>query len=284
MQEQDLQEMQARMQSSLPIAKQRLEEVEAELKKIQSIPLAERDSAEIELNPDLYSFPPPGPDDTEAYLIQYRQQMANSIQRWEQALQANTAVGISYPSAIWEAVARPFSANSQATVSGPFGATAYIAPHYLHVLIAERTTGSLRGSDLTFHLVRSVLILATGLWILLFLPLSFILLPASRRKAKVRWRHIWRVGAYSLFIPLTCAPVAGLCVAIGYAVPSRLASMLFLVEAMLAVPMMIAIVLWWAVAIKRYLQMPHGAVVAVLLSILSVLVPFVVLTFLRNAF
>ena len=91
-----------------------------------------------------------------------------------------------------------------------------------------------------------------------------------------------RVCAYSMFIPLTCAPLGGLLVSIGYAAPSRLGTMVSLIEVMLAVPMLITIVIWWAVAIKRYLKMPHGALVSFLLAVMAVLVPYVLLITLKN--
>ena len=41
----------------------------------------------------------------------------------------------------------------------------------------------------------------------------------------------------------------------------------------ISMPLLIFVMIWWAVAIKRYLRMPHGCAVALLLGVLAVLLP-----------
>ena len=103
------------------------------------------------------------------------------------------------------------------------------------------------------------------------MPLVFIVLPWSRRRAKVRWAHIWRVCAYSLAIPVAVLLVC---------------AVLFHVEAWIGSPTYrhsetafqiavagpwLGLLVWWAVAIKRYLRMPHSLAIAFFLALIAFL-------------
>ena len=96
------------------------------------------------------------------------------------------------------------------------------------------------------------------------LPLSFILLPASRRRAKVRWPHVWRIVTYSLFAP---ALTAGLMIGTGALLATNW-NVTFVLEMLRGIPLVMWIILpmWWAVAIKRYLHMPHAARIAAVMA------------------
>ena len=96
------------------------------------------------------------------------------------------------------------------------------------------------------------------------LPLSFILLPASRRRAKVRWPHVWRIVTYSLFAP---ALTAGLMIGTGALLATNW-NVTFVLEMLRGIPLVMWIILpmWWAVAIKRYLHMPHAAGIAAVMA------------------
>lgn len=94
-------------------------------------------------------------------------------------------------------------------------------------------------------------------------PAFFRLLPQTRRKAKVRWRHIIRVALYSA--PFVIAPL--LCAILGnvyrhWAGWSH--DMLFwrLVWIAFLLTPLVLVVWWWAAA-RRYLHMPHALGVAV---------------------
>jgi hypothetical protein len=101
-------------------------------------------------------------------------------------------------------------------------------------------------------------------------PIAFILLPVSRRRAKVRWAHLWRITAYSAFIPVI---VAIICLAghnlslmgVNWPILARL-------EQNMALATLIFVPIWWAAAIRHYLRMPHAVPVAVLLTLMLVLI------------
>src|SRR5262249_13844524 len=106
------------------------------------------------------------------------------------------------------------------------------------------------------------------------MPLSFLLLPASMRRARVQRRHLMRVAIYGLGVP-ACAILAATALAcLGLALgSSRNLVGPFAVVLVAALPLL---VLWWAVAIRRYLCIAHSLAVAVLLSFIVLLVPLTV--------
>lgn len=90
--------------------------------------------------------------------------------------------------------------------------------------------------------------------------LAFAALPISRRRAKVRWRHIFRVTAYSLAFLFPVAFV----VVIGQLLettiyfyqwyrPFYLTGMVLAASAMLVT----STLFWWVTAARRYLRMEH---------------------------
>jgi hypothetical protein len=107
--------------------------------------------------------------------------------------------------------------------------------------------------------IRAAAGIVAAVLLTLLLPATFILLPASRRKAKVRWPHVNRIVVYSLFALTTLLLVMLIAGIIRLLTDSDLA----LAIARLA-PMLfwIALPVWWAVAIKRYLKMEHSAAIA----------------------
>ena len=105
------------------------------------------------------------------------------------------------------------------------------------------------------------------------LPITFVLLPASRKRAKVRWSHIGRVWVYSWFIPFTVLYLAGAIffVAMWFDALDDPAQIAFM-------PWLAAVVPWallvghWTFAIRNYLKMPHALGVVLLMGLLCVLV------------
>lgn len=103
----------------------------------------------------------------------------------------------------------------------------------------------------------------------------FALLPATRRKAKVRWAHVIRIGCYGaglLVLPIGFSIVGSVYRYFSEASPDvffqRLALLAFFLMPAL-------IVVWWWQATDRYLHMPHAfgvALAAVFTSGLMVLV------------
>jgi hypothetical protein len=110
-------------------------------------------------------------------------------------------------------------------------------------------------------------------------PLGMIALPQSRRQAKVLPRHIVRITVYSLPIVAITLAYALLRFTfadswirlyhewrlVGWWVPAAL------------------LVLWWAIAIRRYLRMPHATGVAAACVVIGVLVGPVLLLVLWSA-
>lgn len=247
-----------------------IDQVEEALKEIRRIPPPERENAAAEWFADNY-----GPDvenlgQAEARLDERRKSLIDDVKKLQQYLLNSAAVNHSYTEAITEAVFKPFSSASSGTISTFWGFMPYPAPSEIHAASLDRQSGSFyfsSGSDLPQEILRSLHTLAASLWILIGLPLGFVLLPISRRRAKVRWRHIWRITAYSLFIPATLVPASMLCTASGFPVTGPLDERFRLAHSLLSFPFTIGLIIWWAAAIRRYLRIPHGLAVSVSLAI-----------------
>lgn len=109
------------------------------------------------------------------------------------------------------------------------------------------------------------------------LPIGFVLLPVSRRKAKVKPTHLMRIAIYGISIYFM--PFLVIVILVGIDIVNRFAlgwtfiatwvmrgSLLFIFWGVY--PMVIC---WWAVATTHYLKMPHGWAVSILLSIVVIL-------------
>ena len=105
-------------------------------------------------------------------------------------------------------------------------------------------------------LVLSTLCVWQGL-AMLFCVGFFAFLPISRRRAKVRWAHLVRIGAYSLAL-LVLPPIAVL-----------LGAFVIGVFAALFTPILLFV--WWWQATARYLRMPHAVVVALAAVVMAAL-------------
>lgn len=120
----------------------------------------------------------------------------------------------------------------------------------------------------------------------LALPVTFLLLPVSRRRALVRWRHIARVFAYSLLFPaLVCLGIIIIAFrsyknVVGYMYRPRL-----FYEELPRYLCLVAIgllAIWWWVAIRRYLRMDEAWKVSLSVIITSFLLA-TVMTYLFHA-
>lgn len=97
---------------------------------------------------------------------------------------------------------------------------------------------------------------------------GFILLPISRRRAKVRLRHVFRILAYGVpfLLPVyaffilgaAAAPYRGL--PVGWALGLRLPAL---------IAAAILMVIWWSLATSRYLRMPHAWWIGGVLGVLA---------------
>ena len=185
-----------------------------------------------------------------------------------------TSVNHSYFAAIIEAVFKPISSNSSGSYVVGTVVMPYPPPNRLHEVYEIVQTGGLRPSTNAF--VMSVApafgALSWGVVISLLLPIGFVLLPISRRRAKVRWIHVGRVIAYGFIIPSLLASAFFVCGVIGFLrfewgdnAMAMAMWMTFLLPAVL-------LIMWWAAAIKRYLRMPHAWLVSILLALIALLI------------
>ena len=101
-----------------------------------------------------------------------------------------------------------------------------------------------------------------ALMFFIMLPLAFLVLPISMRRAKVRWAHVGRIAAYSIGVPALLV-IASLIVFTVYGLhwPN-----LFL----LAAP--IWLLGWWWRAIRRYLVMEHSWAIWLSITAIALLV------------
>ncbi|MEM7228232.1 MAG: hypothetical protein AAF432_05375 [Planctomycetota bacterium] len=107
---------------------------------------------------------------------------------------------------------------------------------------------------------------------------SFCLLPASRRRARVQWRHIARIGMYQTAVPMAymCLSCTAECADfVIFSLTPTYTEYYFIVD-MIAYFLWVPFnAIWWSVAVGRYMRMPHGWAVGILLTILStLLLPF----------
>lgn len=106
------------------------------------------------------------------------------------------------------------------------------------------------------------------------MPVGFVTLPISRRRARVRWSHLVRICLYGLAIPY----VAALALAVTLPLLTRLPHVYALEDwfALLCfVALPIAIFAWWGCAMRWHLKLSHPWGVAGALLAMSVLAALV---------
>ncbi len=188
------------------------------------------------------------------------------------ALQPTTGAGWlinhSYGAAVAEAVLFPWRSSSWGTVTSAGVAQPYVAPRDLHAALQATGRPNTGSDDTAFTLIG----FAVGMWIAITMPLAFVLLPISRRRAKVRWGHLARVACYGLVVPSVIVACMFGCVAVGYAVTGAQTGSSWVAHVLGRFGLVLGVIVWWAAAIRCYLQIPHGWAVASILSILVFLV------------
>jgi len=184
------------------------------------------------------------------------------------------SIDLTYLEAIYEAVFLPYAPFSSGTVTLGNGMVIPYPPpsDYDDVIFFTYTNGtmwqsmSMSGPPRLMRLVRHI---GIGIALTLLLPASFILLPASRRRAKVQWRHIGRIAVYSLVFPVAVITLLAVCMGL-----SRFPQTMDWVPALAwELPMLLWVLLpvWWWMAIRRYLHMQHALAVAVIMTIMIAL-------------
>ncbi len=190
------------------------------------------------------------------------------VQQQLAQLQARSSYSIdhSYPEAVIEALCLPWSDVSWGTMTMGGVVVPYHAPLDLYETLRLSGGPAVRSRDQETVTATAV---GLALWLWALLPVSFVLLPVSRLRARVRREHLLRVMVYGLFVPMAAISAAIILVVFAIATgsqgPVRLAHMV------LRYGIVLMLVVWWAAAVGRYLRMPHSAGVAVLLSVLVVL-------------
>lgn len=110
---------------------------------------------------------------------------------------------------------------------------------------------------------------------------TFVVLPASRKKAKVRWAHIFRVLFYSfglLIVPWMCGTLGYGLMQLG---ASLLADALIAVGIVTGVALPLMAFIWWSLATSRYLKMSHAWPVGLAVAIIGFLTPLSLFVFIN---
>ncbi len=191
-----------------------------------------------------------------------------AVQQMQAEVNAAAGVNHSYTAAVVEAVFTPWAATSAGTITWPGATGPYPAPRELYGMRLTYSAG--RGLDWPeINASERRVVLAAWLWLLL--PVSFVLLPVSRRRAKVRWAHLVRVTAYGSFVFFSLAFASLLLAGVGLMWQGGQAGLFataHLVWRWVPIPMLMV---WWWAATSRYLCLPHGCAVVGLLSLLCAL-------------
>ena len=204
------------------------------------------------------SYPPDAP-------WQRRSALAE-IQRLQAMMAAGDSINHSPIDAVVEAVLTPFRKRSGGTINLQGAVAPYPGPRQLHSRVLQEDVFSVNSLTGRHRIDLTIAWFGLGVWLWLLLPLSFVFLPMSRRRAKVRWGHIARVSAYGCFIPVTAIAGSMLCISIGYALDPLIDPMLGCAHVLSRYFMPALIIIWWASSIRQYLRIPHSWFVAVVLS------------------
>ncbi len=184
-----------------------------------------------------------------------------------------TSINHSYFAAVIEAVFKPTSSNSSGSYAVGTFVMPYPPPNGLHEAFEIIGAGGPRPYMNAFVLSIDPTFAAwsLGVVISLLLPVGFVLLPISRRRATVRWIHVGRVTAYGFIIPSLLASAFFVCAVIAYLRlewRNNAMAMAMWMNFLLPAPLL---TIWWAAAIKRYLRMPHAWPVSILLALIALL-------------
>ncbi|MEE8155885.1 MAG: hypothetical protein V3T53_13110 [Phycisphaerales bacterium] len=204
--------------------------------------------------------------DAEGLEVWIARLVQRDLQILQSAAQLPVAISHSYVSAALEAICFPWRTTSTGTITYGSSVALYPAPADLHSDFRNSFIGRYSSPFDEYAFSRTLASLGMALWVWLLFPLTFVLLPVSKRRAKVRWAHLFRVTGYAAFIPSAAITTALVGVSLGYAFDNLQAPAFgwgHLISRSVMIPMLI---IWWATAMKRYLHIPHSWAVAVLLT------------------
>lgn len=204
----------------------------------------------------------------------YKTQVMQEYQRLATSEQNGVTINYSYFDATFEAVFFPLRKTSTGTVGLP----GYPAPRDLYAMLWWYNQRGGAPWAISAPWTRAVDLQSSawfgvaGLWVWLMMPIGFVLLPISRRRAKVRWSHIARVTAYNAFVLSLLGAVCMLCLSAMLTIPKTADIAGQAGSIIIHFVMMPMTIVWWAMAINRYLCIPRGWLVAPILALLAIVV------------
>lgn len=215
---------------------------------------------------------------------------AVTIARLESLIANPVTIQHSYPAAVIEALFLPLQRSSRGRIIAPMGTWPYHSPRDLF-----STAASIAGSNMpTGAFVSPWIInrpatdpfraLAAGAVVTLLVPLSMACLPISRRRARVRWKHIGRVAAYSVILPPAILFVVLLLQGGTLVLSSQAGRLAGWAMVTSQFGLLIAAFFWWWMAITRYFRMPRGWLVALVLTGMCTLAISVTLSYIAEDF
>ena len=181
--------------------------------------------------------------------------------------------------ATWQAIVQqiflPFLENSMISIELDDGSLVpYWTPKHVWVQVSRNRALAQLADKVA--LCGSIMLAAVAM--LLFLPLSFLILPVTRRRCRVSWRHVVRPTIYSMFIPFVIIVVAAMLLAVdgvaGAGAPQILEDMF---NIWLPAGVVLAVAGWWWCVMQCYMKIPRALfVVFVLMILVLVEVVFVI--------
>ena len=201
--------------------------------------------------------------------LDLQRRLAQAVQ-WANAFSTWT-VNHSYAAAVAEAVLFPLGSSSWGTMTSYGMAQGYVAPRDLHATLLDPALG---GSPWRTTGAITLVGFAVGMWIAIIMPFAFVLLPISRRRAKVRWGHLARVASYGMVVPSVIATTSLMFVAIGYVFDGLRPALHLAAHVLGSYGVVILTIGWWIAAIRCYLHIPHGWAVAPIFALLVFVILF----------
>jgi hypothetical protein len=169
---------------------------------------------------------------------------------------------LSYPAAITEALLTPASTSSSGVLNGYARTYPYPSPAELHGSLLQADPDALSSP------LRAAL---ATVFLIALMPLSFIVLPVSRRRARVRWAHIARVLIYGLVFPTAHLVLSVMAFSVATLLSSDVSATVGAHAPTLAWLSFVYVLCWWAAAIRLYLRMPGAWSLVLLLMVMNVL-------------
>jgi hypothetical protein len=193
---------------------------------------------------------------------------------WSPSDQVACTTNVKAWDAIWPAIVLPFSSKSPGVLTPTPAGLALLNWQYpgnTGIVLVSPAYPSPRSLLRIYELRNIVSLVALSLMITILCPVGFLALPVSRFKAKVLWKHIYRIALYS-FVMTWISAILMWCYA--EPPPFNMPSGLFWMESAFGGPMVhiylpLMLIVWWGFAISRYLRMKHAWAVASCIVIIA---------------